>query len=87
VTDPLHNLDELLRAVPGDAGCAAGQQILDVYAELVLSGEYPERVFLGVAIHVRSCTACAQDLRGLLDAARTFGDATPDESPPPRRGE
>jgi hypothetical protein len=83
VTNPLDNLDALLRALPGDPGCAAGQQILEVYAELLLSGEDPERVFPDAAIHLRSCTACGEDLLGLLDAARALGDARPDESPSP----
>lgn len=77
MTDPLDDLDELLRAVPGDAGCAAAEQILDAYAELVLSGEDPEWVFPGTAIHLGICAGCAQDLVGLLDAARKFGDARP----------
>jgi hypothetical protein len=81
VSDPFDNLDALLRALPGDAGCAAAQEILEIYAELILSGEDPGRVFPGGASHFRSCEACVQDLLGLLQAARAFGDAGPDESP------
>ena len=36
-------LEELLRADEGDAGCAAGEDILDAYVELELAGVDPAR--------------------------------------------
>ncbi len=63
-------LAELLRAVDGDAGCTAGEGILDAYVELELAGEDPARVFPGTAIHLRSCPGCRADHDGLLEAAR-----------------
>ena len=67
-------LDELLRAKEGDAGCTAGEGILDAYVELELAGEDPARVFPGTAIHLQSCPGCKADHDGLLEAARRFGD-------------
>ena len=40
----LSRLDELLRADEGDAGCTAGEEILDAYVELELAGQDPARV-------------------------------------------
>jgi predicted anti-sigma-YlaC factor YlaD len=74
----LPKLDELLRATDGDAGCAAGVGILDAYVELELAGEDPARVYPGTAIHLGGCSACRADHDGLLEAARRFGDVSPD---------
>ena len=74
----LRRLDELLRAQAGDAGCSAGEAILDAYVELELAGEDPARVFPGTAIHLQSCPGCRADHDGLLEAARRFADVTPE---------
>ncbi len=76
MSDGRHDLDELLRARPGDAGCTAGEDILDAYVELELAGEDPARTYPGTAIHLASCPGCAVDHAGLLEAARRFGDLT-----------
>jgi hypothetical protein len=70
-------LDELLRAQDGDAGCTAGEDILDAYVELELAGEDPARVFPGTAIHLQSCPGCQADHDGLLEAARRFAHVKP----------
>jgi hypothetical protein len=75
--DPRH-LDELLRAKDGDAGCNAGEDILDAYVELELAGEDPSGVYPGTTIHLRSCPGCRADHDGLLEAARRFADARPE---------
>jgi hypothetical protein len=67
-------LDDLLRAEDGDAGCAAGEDILDQFVELELRGEDPAAAFPGTAIHLRSCPGCQVDLAGLREAAERFGD-------------
>jgi predicted anti-sigma-YlaC factor YlaD len=77
MSDRRRDLDELLRAKEGDAGCTAGEEILDAYVELELAGEDPARVFPGTAIHLQSCPGCRADHDGLLEAARVFGDADP----------
>ena len=74
----LRRLDELLRAEDGDAGCTAGEAILDAYVEFELAGEDPARAFPGTAIHLRSCPGCRADHDGLLEAARRFADVTPE---------
>ena len=74
MTDRRRQLDELLRANEGDAGCTAGEEILDAYVELELVGEDPARVFPGTAIHLQTCPGCKADHEGLLEAARRFGD-------------
>jgi hypothetical protein len=75
--DPRH-LDELLRSMDGDAGCTAGEAILDAYVDLELAGEDPASVFPGTAIHLQSCPGCQNDHDGLLEGARQFGEITPD---------
>jgi predicted anti-sigma-YlaC factor YlaD len=70
-------LDELLLAREGDAGCTAGEAILDAYVELELAGEDPARTYPGTAIHLQSCPGCRADHDGLLEAARRFGDVEP----------
>ena len=74
----LRRLDEHLRAQEGDAGCTAGEEILDAYVELELAGEDPAPVFPGTAIHLQSCPGCQADHAGLLEAARRFGDVKPE---------
>jgi predicted anti-sigma-YlaC factor YlaD len=72
MTDRNHQLDDLLRATAGDAGCTAGEDILDTYVELELAGEDAARVYPGTAIHLQSCPGCQADHDGLLEAARAF---------------
>ena len=70
-------LDDLLRAEDGDAGCAAGEDVMDAYVELELAGADPALVYPGTAIHLRSCRGCRADHDGLLEAARRFSDVEP----------
>jgi len=74
----LGRLDELLRAKDGDAGCSAGEDILDAYVELELAGDDPASVYPGTAIHLQSCPGCRADHDGLLEAARRFADVDPE---------
>jgi hypothetical protein len=79
MTDDHRHLDDLLRSLDGDAGCTAGEDILDAYVDLELAGEDPAQAFPGTAIHLRSCPGCRADHDGLIEAARRFGDIAPDE--------
>jgi predicted anti-sigma-YlaC factor YlaD len=72
------DLDELLRARDGDAGCTASKDILEAYVELEIAGGEPERVYPGTAIHLQDCPGCRVDHDGLLEAARRFGHIKPD---------
>jgi predicted anti-sigma-YlaC factor YlaD len=74
----LPRLDELLRAKEGDAGCTAGEAILDAYVELELAGEDPALVYPGTAIHLQSCPGCRADHDGLMEAAVLFADVEPE---------
>jgi hypothetical protein len=74
----LGRLDELLRARDGDAGCTAGEAILDAYVELELAGQDPADVYPGTAIHLESCPGCRADHDGLLEAARRFAGIEPE---------
>lgn len=71
------DLEELLRAEDGDAGCTAGEDILDAYVELELAGRDAARVYPGTAIHLQSCPGCRADHDGLLEAARRWSDVEP----------
>jgi hypothetical protein len=71
--ESLMRLDDLLRAEDGDAGCTAGEDILDRYVELELRGADPAAAFPGTAIHLRSCPGCQADHAGLREAAERFG--------------
>jgi hypothetical protein len=77
VSDRRH-LDELLRAKDADAGCTAGEDILDAYVELELAGKDPGGVYPGTAIHLQTCPGCRTDHDGLLEAARRFADIDPE---------
>lgn len=77
MTDHRRDLDALLRSLDGDAGCTAGEEILDAYVELELAGEDPGAVYPGTAIHLRSCPGCRADHDGILEAARRFGEIEP----------
>jgi len=77
MTEHRRDLHELLRVTEGDAGCTAGEAILDAYVELELAGEDSARVFPGTSIHLESCPGCRADHDGLLEAARRFADIAP----------
>lgn len=72
--DQWEGLRTLLAEDPRDVGCGGTWQLIDVYAELVLSGEDPERTFPGITAHLDSCDPCAEDYRGLLALMRTAAD-------------
>jgi hypothetical protein len=67
--DEKPTIDEFLAADPLDPGCDAGVPIIDQYVELELAGEDPALRFPGMAVHLRSCSACRADHDGLLALA------------------
>jgi hypothetical protein len=77
MNDHRRHVEELLRSPDGDAGCTAGEAILDAFVDLEVAGQDPARVFPGTAIHLQSCPGCRADHDGLLAAARRFGDIIP----------
>lgn len=64
-------LERFLTTDASDVGCEEAMAVLHVYAEIVASGQDPEKSHPGVAAHLRACGPCAEDLSGLLEALRT----------------
>ena len=66
--------DERLRRLLGNArrdlGCDAGFEVLDRYAEAQLRGENVAQTFPEIVAHLENCTACREDVEGLLAALR-----------------
>lgn len=66
--------DERLRKLLGNArrdlGCDAGFEVIHRYAEALLCGDNVEQMFPEVVAHLENCTACREDVDGLLAAIR-----------------
>jgi hypothetical protein len=71
-------LDAFLQTDPGDAGCDATMEMLDVYAELLAAAADPAERFPGLHAHLLACGPCAEDLAGLLAVIKSDS--------PPRSG-
>lgn len=72
--DPTPDGDALARFLatdPADVGCGETLALLDVYADLLLSGGDVAGRHPGIAAHLRDCAPCAEDLAGLLAAVRS----------------
>ncbi len=63
-------LRRLLGNARRDSGCDVGFAVMDRHVEAVLRGENVERVFPEVVAHLENCTACREDVEGLLAAIR-----------------
>jgi hypothetical protein len=74
----LRNLNGVLLAIDGDAGCAACAEMLDAYVELQLRGTNAADVYPGAAIHLDSCPDCRAEHDGLLDASLRFDGFMPE---------
>jgi hypothetical protein len=74
-------LDDLLRAHDGDAGCEAGEPIMDQYVEIELLGGDPSERFPGTALHLRVCLGCRADHDGLLEAVRRLQELAGEDGP------
>ena len=75
MSDDLRN--RLLGSGHRDAGCDAGFEVLDQFAEAVLRGEDVARLFPGVVAHLVGCVACKEDTEGLIASLRAL--LPPDE--------
>jgi hypothetical protein len=65
-------LDRFLQTDPRDAGCAQAMELLHVYAELAADDRArAEQLYPAIAVHLRSCGPCREDLDGLLAAIRS----------------
>ncbi len=63
-------LRKLLGNARRDLGCEAGFEVVHRYAEALLRGENVEQAFPEIVAHRENCTACREDVEGLLAALR-----------------
>ena len=63
-------LDDFLRTVPHDVGCARATEMLHTYAELTAAGAPAEQRYPGIAALLRAGGPCGEDFEGLLAALR-----------------
>ena len=64
----MNPLERFLRTDPRDAGCAETMRLLHVYVDALLDDSHPEQRYPGIAVHLRDCHPCADELDGLLAA-------------------
>jgi len=60
-----------------DPGCGPGEENLDRYVEIEMSGGDPAATFPSIAVHFRHCAACRADHDALVEAVEELGDAAP----------
>jgi hypothetical protein len=65
---PMNQLDRFLRTDPRDAGCDDTRRLLHVYVDALVEDRHPAWRYPGIAIHLRQCPLCADELDGLLAA-------------------
>jgi len=53
---------------PRDVGCAEAGAVLHLYAELLAAGADAAEHYPGLAAHLATCAACAEDADGLVAA-------------------
>jgi hypothetical protein len=63
-------LQRLLGNALSDPGCDDAFEVAHRYAEALLRGENVAEAFPEVVVHLENCTACREDLEGLLAALR-----------------
>ena len=63
-------LTRLLGAPGEDSGCEGGFAVLAEYVEAEQEGRNVGELFPGVAKHLRSCPACVEDYKGLVELIR-----------------
>ena len=69
--------ERFLATDPHDVGCDEAMRVMHVYVDLIADGIDPAERYPGVAAHLASCEACAEDVVGLLAAVRAEGSARP----------
>lgn len=63
-------LERFLATDPRDVGCDEAMAVMQVYVELLAAGRDAAERCPGLAAHLASCEACAEDVEGLLAAVR-----------------
>jgi hypothetical protein len=64
------DLQRLLGSADADPGCEAGGELMDSYCELVSRGEPVFDRYAEFLTHMSNCTACREDMEGLLAVLR-----------------
>lgn len=64
------DLDRLLGSPNTDPGCDEAGELMDAYCELVGRGEPVSDRYAEFLTHMSNCTACREDMEGLLAMLR-----------------
>lgn len=64
------DLDRLLGSPNTDPGCDEAGELMDAYCELVSRGEPVSDRYAEFLTHMSNCTACREDMEGLLAMLR-----------------
>lgn len=64
------DLDRLLGSPNTDPGCDEAGELMDAYCELVSRGEPVSDRYAEFLTHMNNCTACREDMEGLLAMLR-----------------
>jgi hypothetical protein len=64
------DLLKLLGSADADPGCDDAGELMDTYCELVARGEPVSDRYAEFLTHMSNCTACREDMEGLLAALR-----------------
>ncbi len=67
-------LEKLLGRAGDDPGCDAAGELMDSFCELVARGEPISDRYAEFLAHMSNCTACREDMEGLLAALRHEGE-------------
>lgn len=60
------DLDRMLGSSDTDPGCDEAGELMDAYCELVSRGEPVSEQYDKFRTHMSNCTACREDMEGLL---------------------
>jgi hypothetical protein len=60
------DLDRFLGSSNADPGCEEAGELMDAYCELVSRGEPVTEHYAEFLTHMKNCTACREDMEGLL---------------------
>jgi len=60
------DLQKMLGSADADPGCDDAGELMDAYCELVARGERVSDQYTEFLTHMRNCTACREDMEGLL---------------------
>ena len=71
------DLRKLLGSADFDPGCDDAGELMDEYCELVARGERVSDQYAEFVTHMYNCTACREDMEGLLAMLRQQENSRP----------